>query len=68
MKPLRCLAAFACFALLASGGFSTARAQGPSITVSPFAMGLTNPRGLKFGPDGYLYVAEGGSPTGTLIT
>ena len=36
-------------------------------TVSVFASGLTNPRGLKFGPDGHLYVAEGGYPTGTLV-
>src|SRR3954464_8835180 len=29
-------------------------------TVSTYASGLNNPRGLKFGPDGLLYVAEGG--------
>jgi hypothetical protein len=31
-----------------------------SSNVSVFATGFNNPRGLKFGPDGYLYVAEGG--------
>jgi hypothetical protein len=32
-----------------------------SANVSVFAEGLNNPRGLKFGPDGNLYVAEGGA-------
>ncbi|MGD9711538.1 MAG: ScyD/ScyE family protein [Thermomicrobiales bacterium] len=32
----------------------------PSANVSVFAEGLDNPRGLEFGPDGALYVAEGG--------
>ncbi|GAC1514031.1 MAG: hypothetical protein NVS2B16_20080 [Chloroflexota bacterium] len=33
----------------------------PSANASIFATGLNNPRELKFGPDGALYVAEGGT-------
>jgi hypothetical protein len=37
------------------------RLSSQSANVSAFAKNLNNPRGLKFGPDGYLYVAEGGA-------
>ena len=34
---------------------------GQSANVTVFASGFNNPRGLKWGGDGYLYVAEGGA-------
>jgi hypothetical protein len=40
-------------------GHGSGKKHGP-VTVSVFASGFNNPRGLTFGPDGDLYVAEGG--------
>ena len=42
----------------AGGAGNADRSSAATVTV--MASGLANPRGLKFGPDGFLYVAEGG--------
>lgn len=53
---LRTAAAFALLLPLAAASTSAGAA-----TATVFASGLNNPRELKFGPDGHLYVAEGGT-------
>lgn len=55
MKTLRWLA-LAIVVLSVAGAFAQT-----SSNVSVFATGFSNPRGLKWGPDGNLYVAEGGT-------
>ena len=49
-------------ALMTAAGMAAVAPSGAQAAdgVSVFATGFNNPRGLKFGPDGYLYVAEAG--------
>src|SRR5579863_8322592 len=48
-------------AAVVTAGFSLPQSLPPlSSNATVFATGLDNPRGMKFSPDGKLYVAEGG--------
>src|ERR1700761_2974802 len=53
-------------AAVGSGAPATVEAQMPD-TFTVYASGLNAPRGLTFGSDGWLYVAEGGTG-GTVST
>jgi len=46
--------------LAASPAPVLAQARAPLVAPTPIATGLDNPRGIAFGPDGALYVAEAG--------
>jgi hypothetical protein len=60
MKQLRLTSSFLCAAVLASGASGVRMLAQLPANATLYASGLEGPRGLAFGPDGTLYVAEAG--------
>jgi hypothetical protein len=60
MNKVRFTSSFLCAAVLASGALGVRMLAQLPANATLYASGLEGPRGLAFGPDGTLYVAEAG--------